>query len=812
MTTLIQDIRYGLRVLAKNPGFTLVAVITLGLGIGANSTIFSWINSTLLNPIPGVQRTRGLYSLTRGGTATNPVQFSYPDYADLRDRSRSFSALVATSIRPMDLTGAGRPERVWATLATANYFDVLDVRPLLGRGFLPEDEEKPGGAPELLISYRYWQTHFGGDRSILGRTVQINHHPFNVVGVTPPTFEGTQTGLRSDLFIPVMMEEQVVPGGDRNHRRSSDWLMLLGRLKPEVSRHQAQEEMNLLLQRIVEQFPDSHPGRNQVTLWPLWQAPHGANAYLYVFLPVLMVLAGVVLLLACANVANLQLVRSIARRREIAVRLSVGAGRGRLLRQLLVESLLLSLAGGTLAVALAVWTSGMFASFIPPTDVPVSLQVHFDLRVLFVTLGLAVLTGLIFGILPAWRSSSLAPATVLKEEGGATAGGLHKGRLASGLVVAQIALSLLLLISAGLFIRAFRRAQQFNPGFSSDHVLLTYFDLYPAGYSSEDGREFERQLQTKLQSIPGVESVTLSSWVPLGFMEDSEPIVPEGYAAQAREPLYVRLAEVGPDYLHTLEIPLLAGRDFTAQDTHTSEQVAIVNQAMASRFWPGQDVIGKRLQVYGEWHTIVGLTANTNYDRLGEAPQPFFFLPLSQDYAHSVAIHARVAGDPMAYAGAIEKTVHELNADLPVFDVAPLSSRVQFASTNLRIAATFVGVFGLLALLLAAVGIYGVVAFTTRQRTHEIGIRVALGADKSEILGLVLKQGLRLTLFGLVGGFTAALGLSRLMSSLLFGIGPHDPLTFVGVAALLAVVALMACYIPAHRATRVDPMVALRYQ
>jgi len=812
MNTLWQDLRYGLRMLARNPGFTAVAVLTLALGIGANSTIFSWINSTLLNPIPGAQQTSGLFSLTRGGTATNPIVFSYPDYLDLREHSRSFSGLMAFGFRPMDLTGISRPERIWSTLATANYFEVLGIQPVIGRGFLPSEDEKPGGAPVVLLGYSFWQTHFGGDRSVLGRTLQINHHPFTIVGVTPPAFQGSMTGLRSDLWIPMMMEEQVAPGGDRLHRRSSDWLMVMGRLAPGVTRQQAQQEMNLQMQRIVEEFPDSHPGRNQVTLHPLWQGPHSANAYLCVFLPVLMALAGVVLILACANVANLLVVRSMARQREISIRLSVGASRGHLVRQFLVESFLLALAGGVGAALLTVWTAGTFARFVPPTDVPLSLAVHMDRRVLLVTLALSLLTGLIFGILPALRSSRLAPASVLKDEASSTAGGLHKAHLASGLVVAQISLSLLLLIAAGLFIRGFQQVRRFSPGFNPSHVLLASFDLFPAGYSREGGREFERQLQAKLASLPGIQSVTLASWVPLGFMTDGTAVVPEGYVPETREPLEIRVADVGPNYLHTLEIPLLGGRDFGPQDTERSQRVAVINQTMADRFWPHQDVLGKRLQVYGEWFNIVGVTPTGSYDRLGELPQAFFYLPLSQDYDHRITIHARVVGDPLAYAAVIEKTVHELNADLPVFDVTPLSSRVEFSSTNLRIAATFVGAFGLLALLLATVGIYGVVAFTTRQRTHEIGIRMALGAQKPEVLQLVLSHGLRLTLVGLGLGVVGAFGLTRFLASLLFGVSTHDPLTFAAVVSLLGLVALVACYIPARRATKVDPMVALRYE
>jgi predicted permease len=525
-----------------------------------------------------------------------------------------------------------------------------------------------------------------------------------------------------------------------------------------------------------------------------------------------MAIAGVVLLLACANVANLLLVRSIARRREFAIRLSMGARRGRVVRQLLVESLLLALAGGGIAFLIATWTAGTFPEFIPPTNLPVSLDVRVDRTVLLATLAISILTGVIFGILPALRSSSLAPASVLKEDSGTASGGLHKARLAGGLVVTQMSLSLLLLICAGLFMRSFRKAQHFDPGFNPDRVLLASFDLFPAGYSSTDGIEFQRQLLARLEALPGIQSVTLADWAPLGFITDSDTIKAEGYVPQRNESMHIREAAVGPNYFRTMQVPLLAGREFTPRDGENTQPVAVVNQTLADRYWPRQDAMGKRLYVEGKWFAVVGVARTTNYDKLNEAPQPFVFLPLFQDYSHDAIIHARVAGDPLAIAGSIERTVHTLNADLPLFDVAPLTSRLELVTTNQRIAATFVGAFGLLALVLAAVGIYGVVAYTTRQRTHEIGIRMALGADRREVFRLVLGQGLRLTLIGLALGLAVSLVVTRFLRSELFGITTTDPLTFAFVAVLLCVAALAACYIPARRATKVDPMVALRYE
>jgi predicted permease len=809
MTSLLQDLRFSIRVLAKNPGFTFLAVLTLALGIGANSTIFSWINSTLLNPVPGATHTNELASVMKG----DEDDFSYLDYKDLRDANQSFSELAAQKMIAMDLTGAGRPERIWGMLTSANYFDVLGVRPLLGRGFLPIEDQKPGGAPVAVISFRLWQTRFGADSSVVGRALEINHHPYTIVGVTPAAFQGSETGLQSVIWIPLMMEQQVMSNSDRLNSRSEGWLELLGRLRSGQTLSRTQEEMNLLMQRIVQQFPKAHEGDNELTVFPLWRSPYGANSRLSAFLPPLMAIAGVVLLLACANVANLLLVRSLGRRREIAIRLSLGASRWRLVRQLLAESLALALAGGGIAVLITIWTAGTFADFVPPSNLPVALNMKVDHTVLFVTLAVSVLASVVFGILPALRSSNMAPVEVLKEETGSASGGIHRAILSSALVVAQISLSLFLLVSAGLFIRSIRNAQRFNPGFNPDHVLLASFDLFPAGYSAENGIEFDRQLLTKLEALPGVQSVSLANYVPLGFTFDTTTVNPEGYVPQPHESMDVNDTHVTPNYFRTMQIPLVSGRDFTAQDTQKSQPVVIVNQALADLYWPRQEAIGKRLHVYEDWRTVVGIARNVSSSRrLYDPPRPFVYIPLFQGYAHAGIIHARVAGDPLIFATAVENTVHELDADLPVYDVTTLATHMKLATIGYRVAGTFVGAFGLLALILAAVGVYGVVAYSTRQRTHEIGIRMALGAQISDVFRLVLGKGLRLTFLGLAIGFVVSLGLTRFLGTLLFGVTTTDALTFSGVAILLCVVSLAACYIPARRATRVDPMIALRYE
>jgi len=815
MTSFWQDIRYSLRVIAKAPGFALLAILTLALGIGANTTIFSWINSTLLNPVPGLTKPNEVMALSLSKPGENPFAFTYPDIEAMRDGQRSFSGLAVCTFAQISLTGKNKPERVWGMVASANYFDVLGVQPVLGRGFLRVEDEKPGGAPVAVISYRFWQTHFGANPNIVGQTVEINQHPYTIVGVTPAVFQGSQTGLRTDIWVPIMMETQVNPLGDLLHDHHYFWLLAFGRLKPGVTLQQAQEEMTLRLRSEVKNYPEEHKGHDTVTVYPLWRNPYGLNYFLATLLPMLMVIAGLVLLLACANVANLMLVRAVGRRREIAIRISLGANRWRLVRQLLAESLVLALAGGTVALLITLWTQGTLMKFLPVgEDLPLALTIEADRTVLVATLVISILTGVIFGILPALRASGTAPAAVLKEDAGSVAGGFRKARLANSLVVAQISLSLLLLICAGLFIRSFRSAQQMYPGFNPHNVLMASYDLFTAGYSDVSGAEFDRQLVSKLEALPGVQSVALSDRVPLGFGGGSTSVKPEGYISPPNESMETQLAVVTPNFLQTMQIPMVKGRDFTLQDNKSSQRVVIVSEAFVNHFWPNQEALGKKLKsdITHEWFTVVGVARDTKVTGLNEKPTPFLYLPLYQVYRPGVIITARVAGDPLAFAKTVENTVHELNANVVLWDVTTLELRTQFSSFGQRVAGTFVGAFGLLALVLAAIGIYGVTSYTTRLRTHEIGIRVTLGATKQDVLRLVLGHGVTLMLIGLGLGLALAFVLTRFLKSLLLGVTSTDALTFLSVAVLLCAVALFACFIPARWAMRVDPMVALRYE
>jgi len=805
-----QDLRYALRQLRQSPAFTATAVLTLALGITANTTIFSWIDATLLTPVPAVAHTGNMITLQRGERSEYPSPpFSYSDYVDLRASAHTLSGFLAYHDDYMSLTGSGKPERIYGALTSANYFEVLGVRPVLGRTLLPTSANERAGAAEIVLGYDLWQNRFAGDPSIVGKTVQVNLHPYTVVGVAPRGFQGCKSGLRTEAWIPLGMDRQIW-GSDRIDNRGASWLNVLAKLAPGADARQAASELNTIMQRIVADYPAQHQGANAISTDPLWRSPFGANVYMAGTLPILLALAAVLLLLACANVANLLLVRSVGRRRELAIRLSLGASRWRVVRQLLVENLLVALAGGGVALTLTVWTARAFDSLAPPTDLPLALDGHVDGSVLLAAILVAIFTAVVSGIVPALRASNLSPVEVLKDESLSTSGGASRSRLSGGLVVVQVSLSLLLLTCAGLFVRSLQNMQRTDPGFDPDHMLVATFELGPLGYNDVSGMEFQRQALDRVSRLQGVQSATLADFSPMSFTIHSEGVMPEGYVPRPHESVEVDRGVVGPHYLQTLRTPLVAGRDFTAQDNSAAAPVAVVNQALVDRYWPGQNAIGKRIHDGNVWYTVVGVVSNGKYRRFTYDASPLILTSLMQRYENEVILQVRVAGNPMEMAPEVERTIHDINADLPIFNVSSMKDSMQMGNIFERIAVTFAGSFGLLALVLATVGIYGVVAYTTRQRTHEIGIRMALGAGKVSIFRQVLGQGLRLTLAGLAAGVVVSLFLTRFLRNMLFGVGVTDWPTYAAVAVLLCVVSLAACYAPARRAASIEPMQALR--
>lgn len=809
MAGLLQDVRYALRQLRKSPGFAITAVLMLALGICANSTAFSWINGTLLHPIPGARNTGELVSVLRGERINSPAPpLSYLDYRDLRDHNQSFSGLLAYRHDWLAFTDKETNERIYAANVSSNYFEVLGVQPLMGRFFLPQEETVGSATPSAVLSYSLWQTRFAGDPAIVGKSIEIAQKHGTVIGVAPQGFIGAMPGIRQDIWFTLN------PLGDDGslQRRGADRFNVIGRLRPGISRQQAESELDSMMRQIVAAYPDDHIGVNTIFLDPMWRSPFGANVFLAATLPILLLISGVVLLLTCANVATLALVRFVSRRRELAIRQSLGAGRVQLMRQMILEGLLVALAGGTLAILLTLWTAKMFALFIPPNSNPILLNGRVDAGVLLTILALAVGSSVLCGAIPAWRSSRVQAAQVLKEEAASTSSNTHNRHLLSGLVVVQIALSLALLITAGLLLRTLRSVKDANPGFEQDHVLTASVGLGIAGYNYDQARAIRHKLIDRISVLPGVTGAALTDWVPMNFTRKSGNAYPEGYVPTKNESLDVRRADVSAGYFASLGIPVVEGREFTRDDNETAPLVAIVDQTAAAHYWPGQDPVGRRLNVRGAWYTVVGVVMNTVHQRMNELAEPMVYLSFFQAADGETILQVRTAGNPEVLVPLMERAVHEVDTRIPVYDVRPLRETTGISNLFPILESTFATVFAILALVLAATGIYGVIAYRTQLRTHEIGIRVALGAGRAEVMRMVLFQGLRLTLAGIVLGLALAYAFTRFFQSLLYGVSANDPLTAACVTALLTAIALIACYMPAFKAARIDPVSAIRAQ
>jgi len=815
MQTLWQDLRYGARTLVKNPGFTSIAVLTLALGIGANTAIFTWLKAVFFQPLPGVGASHRLCMLHSVLTRSDnrEISVSYPDYKDYRDRNEVFSGLAAFDLETFNLLdGDGQPERVWGSLVSGNYFDVLGARMAVGRSFAPDEDRTPGTHPVVVISHKLWQGRFASDPALIGKTIKLNQRDFTVIGVAAKGFGGSYVGLKLDLWVPVMMSPQITVRGDLLNARDSQWLLAIGRLKDGVSLAQAQAGMQTIAAQLAKDYPPTDEGMG-AALFTVINEPNGAGQMLPV-LAVLMVVAGLVLLIACANVANLLLARAAGRSRELGIRTALGASRGRLIRQMLTESLLLAVMGCAVGMLLAVWVSDAMSALLPPLGLPLSLNLEWDYRVPGFALTLALLTVVAVGLAPALRATSVDPIVSLRDEAGNIGAMMRRSRLRSALVVIQIAVSLVLLISAGLFIRTLAQERRVNLGFDPEHALLLSMDLFPNGYDQKRGVEFYRQLIPRVDSVPGVQSVSLSSRVPpMLFSSSSRSFEIEGYTQRADEMINVEYEVVAPRYFQTMRIPLIGGREFSETDQAQSSPAVIVNENMARRYWAGRSAVGGRLRDgSGKWRTVIGVARDVKYFGPTEPERPWVYFPLAQYYSPQMTLVARTAGDPWQALAGVRSKVRALDGTLPLFDQETLVTHSGVALFLDRLAVIFLSVFGLLALALGALGLYGVLAYAVAQRTHEIGVRMALGAQAKDVLKLVVTQGMVLAMIGVAVGLLAAFALTRLMASLLFGVSPTDPLTFAVIALFLTAVALLACWIPARRATKVDPMVALRYE
>jgi predicted permease len=791
-----------------------IAVITLALGIGANTAIFSLVNAVLLRSLP-VDRPNQIVSVAVRGKDDSMSAFSYPNFKDFRDRNEVLDGLLVYRFVPLSLSRSGLNERIWAYEVSGNYFDVLGVKAVQGRTFLPEEDKTKNSHPVVVLSYDCWQRRFNAATDIVGKELLINNHQFQVIGVAPQGFKGTEFVYTPEIWLPASMMEWAEPGSTWIDKRGSRNFFAVGRLKSGVSAKQAEASLNLFAQQLAKEYPDTNEGQTITITAPGFILPDLRGAVVN-FSWVLMAAVALVLLVTCTNLAGLMLARATDRRREIAIRLAMGANRLRLMRQLLTESILLSFIGGIVGVFLALWIIDMLVALKPPIDFPLSLDVSVDWRVLVFSLAVSVAAGAIFGLAPALQATRPDVARALKDT--AAQGGAAKGRLRSVLVVAQIAISLVVLIAAGLVVRTLQQLQTMNPGFDSRNALTMSFDLGLQGYEDARGQQFYRQLTERLQSLPGVESATIGSYIPLSLNYNSNNVFVEGKPAERGENAPVAMtATVGPNYFKTLRTTILQGREFTEQDQEKSEPVAVVNETFVRRLMPElqntAEAVGKRFSFKnstGPWVRIVGVAEAGKYFNIAEDPRPFVWTAMSQDYNSTGMLIVRTKGNPESLFGPVREQVQSLDPTLPLFDVKTLTEHMKFALFPAKVAATVLGVFGLVALMLAAIGVYGITSYAVAQRTHEIGVRLALGAQLSDVLRLVLGHGLKLTIIGAAIGLIGAFLVTRAITSVLYGVSATDPVTFGLVSVVLVGVALLACYVPARRATKVEPLIALR--
>ena len=813
METLLQDIRYAFRVLRASPGFAAVAVFSLALGIGANTSIFSVVSAALIRPLPVTEPARLVYVFS--GSPTSPWSVaSYPDFLDYRNKNEVFSDLLTYSSITVSARNDDQSDLISGSIVSGNFFDVLGIRAEIGRTFLPEENITPNTHQVVIISHGLWEQRFGSSPNIIGQQLHLNGHAFSIIGVTPAGFNGPEILENNDIYVPMMMQAVVRPpragfSGELNpdllSKRGQRWLKMIGRLKPGVSFPQAQAAVTAIATGLEEAYPDSN--RNRIaTLFPVSKIDPEGYPQLLSVARLLLAVVATVLLIACANVANLLLARASARRKEIAVRLALGASRWRLVRQLLTESVMISLSGGLVGLLIASWTIDLLKATTPPDGIfSFTLDYHLDWRVLTFTFALSILTGLFFGLAPALQASRQDLVPSLKDEVSAT-WGRRRFTLRNLLVVAQVGLSLVLLIGAGLFLRSLNNAQRINPGFEADKILNAQLNINLLRYTTNQGREFYRRVIDQVEALPGVESATLARVVPLSGLGRSSNFLihgqegakdtstSEGTGEDPQTRNIVAVNVVGLKYFQTLGIPLRSGRDFGAQDNEKAPPTIIVSETFARRFLSGEQALGQRLSFRGEqgpWSEIVGVVADSKYRTLGEAPRPVVYMPLAQNHETGMTMHVRTSGEPTMMATAIRREVQSLAPNLAV-NLQSLKEVLVGSLFAARMGAVLLVIFGSLALLLAGIGLYGVMSYAVSKRTREIGIRMALGAQTGNVLRLVIKEGLMLVGGGVSAGLLFAFAVTRLVVSFLYGVSALDWMTFVAIPFVLGLVALLA--------------------
>lgn len=810
----MNNLRIACRQLLKQPGFTAAAVLTLALGIGANITIFTIVNWLFLQPLPVKDPASLVLILQRNSVWSMPYGHSWLDYRDYRDQVETVEDAVATFMNPVHLSAERRePERAWVEAVSGNYFSMLGLQPSLGRLFLPGEGEKTDADPILVLSHRCWKQRFGGDPSIVGRTVNINGHPFTVVGVGPETFLSAQWGLAVDGFVPATMLGKVRPGGSVFlQERGATAFKIFARMKPGATLAQTRAAVGVVAQRLAADYPEQQKD-TKVFVAPEWRCrPDPAlSDYMPVISAVFMAMVGLVLLIACANVANLMFARALTRAKEMALRTALGASRAQLIGQVLVESVLLALLAGLGGMLIAAWSGRLLDRFSPGGEMPVAMA-QSDWRVAAYTFLLSLVAGIVTGLGPAWRGTRLDLQSTLKETSAGADSRKHP--LRSLLVVSQVAFSIAVIAAGGLFVSSLQGVAHIDLGFRPANLAMVSLDLGLQGYTEERGREFYRQLSQEIRALPGVRSASLGQMVPFDYFYDLGRVTPEDKAGDPDADLTVHFNRVDHEYLPTLGFTLLQGRNFLPRDDAEAPRVAIVNTELAKQLWPGQEAVGKRFQWRGgaAWE-VVGVIRAAKHVTVGEDPKPIFYVPLVQSYVTPVTLHVATSGDPSAFLPAIRKVLRGLDPHLPVYNQRTMAEHLQnsaFGLMPLRMGAALAGVQGMVGLLLAVLGLYSVVAYTVNRRTREIGIRVALGARKVDVLKLVSREGLRLTLAGAVIGLLGAFALCRVLVGLLHGLAPSAAPVLAGAVLLLAAVAALACWLPARRATRVDPMIALR--